>query len=308
MPEFREQLESAGGGRKLLISADETEIRPFLDEIEIALGDVPFGLIALMPNLKWLQLWSAGADFVQRFPALKELPFQLTTTSGIHRQQIAEHLFAMLLGWNRCLPDVSLARREHQWLFIKDRRLDVLNGKNMLIAGYGVIGEAVARIAAAFGMRVTGLRRDISKSPVIDGAQVEHASKIDSLLGEADHVVNILPFTPETRHYFGAERFGMMKNTALYINVGRGATTDQAALIDALNKKRIAGALLDVTDPEPLPGDSPLWDMDNVMITAHYAGSHPDYSRLAMAFALDNFERYNSGQPLKNLVDKQKGY
>jgi phosphoglycerate dehydrogenase-like enzyme len=178
----------------------------------------------------------------------------------------------------------------------------------MLILGYGVIGERIARTALAFGMKVTGLRRTVSKGGAPEGVRLESSEKTGDFLPEADYVVNILPATPETRHYVGVAEVGRMKPGAVYINVGRGATTDEAALIRALAAKRIAGALLDVTEQEPLPADSPLWAMDNVILTSHYAGRHAEYSRLALDVALENMGRYVRGEPLKNLVDKIKGY
>ena len=308
LPEFREQLEAAGEGREVLISMEPAGIEPFLDRIEIGMGDIPLALVPRMSGFKWWQLWSAGADVLLRSPGLKELPFQMTIATGIHGQQIAEHLFAMLLGWNRRLRDAYAAQREHKWLFVKDPNLAVLNGKTMLILGYGSIGGTIARVAQSFGLKVTGLRRNPAKGGAADGVVLEDAARLHDFLPGADYVVNILPSTPDTRHYFGAAEFGLMKNSALYINVGRGATTSEAAMIDALREKRIGGALLDVTETEPLPADSPLWDMDNVIITGHYAGCQPDYSRLAMAVALENLGRYNRGEALKNLVDKHKGY
>jgi phosphoglycerate dehydrogenase-like enzyme len=191
---------------------------------------------------------------------------------------------------------------------MEDQQLAALNGKTMLIAGFGAIGGTIARIARAFGMEVTGLRRRPAKGGAADGVRLEEASRLRDFLPQADYVVNILPSTPDTQHSFGAAEFGLMKNSALYINVGRGATTDEAALVEALGAKRIAGALLDVTEIEPLPADSPLWTMDNVIITGHYAGCHPEYGRMAMEVTLDNLERYKRGEPLKNLVDKIKGY
>lgn len=310
LPDFKSELEAAGAGRELLITRKPEEIEPFLDRVEIGFGDVPFELLERMPKLKWLQLWSAGADFLQRFPAAKELPFQLTTTSGIHRQQLAEHLFALLLSWNRCLPMAVDAQKRHEWLVVTDPRLATLRGKTMLILGYGDIGKNIARVALAFGMKVIGLRRNPGRdgSGEPEGVRVEAAADMKALLPEADHVVNILPATAETRHIIGAAEFGLMKNSALYINIGRGATTDEAALIDALGAKKIAGAFIDVAETEPLPPDSPLWDTENLIITGHYAGCHPDYTRMAMDVALENLGRYNRGEPLKNLVDKKRGY
>ncbi|MDR1319557.1 MAG: D-2-hydroxyacid dehydrogenase [Treponema sp.] len=308
LPEFGEQLEAAGKGREVLISRDAAGIEPYLDRIEIGLGDVPYGLLPRMPKLKWLQLWSAGADFLQKFPEAKQLPFQLTTATGIHGRQLAEHLFAMLLGWNRRLPDALAAQKQHVWFFADDQKLSVCAGKTMLILGYGVIGGTIAGAALGLGIKVTGLRRNPARGGGTEGVRIENAARLLELLPGADYVVNLLPSTPDTRHCFGAAEFGRMKSSALYINLGRGATTDEAAMIEALKSKSIAGAMLDVVEKEPLDKDSPLWDLDNVIITGHYAGCHPDYSRMAMGIALENLDRYNRGEPLRNLVDKNKGY
>jgi phosphoglycerate dehydrogenase-like enzyme len=156
-------------------------------------------------------------------------------------------------------------------------------------------------------MKVIGLRNRPEKSEAGE-VRVESAARLRNLLPQADHVVNILPATADTAGLFGAAEFALMKKTALYINVGRGTTTDETALIEALKTGRIAGALLDVTAKEPLPPDSPLWDLPNVLLTGHYGGMHPDYSRLALDVALDNLRRYIRGDPLKNLVDKRAGY
>jgi phosphoglycerate dehydrogenase-like enzyme len=121
-------------------------------------------------------------------------------------------------------------------------------------------------------------------------------------------VVNILPHTPETRHFFGPKLFGLFKAGSVYASMGRGATTDEAALIEALGRSRPEAALLDVTEEEPLPEDSPLWGMEQILLTGHYAGIHPDYDTLALEVALENLDRFLQGKPLKNVVDKESGY
>jgi phosphoglycerate dehydrogenase-like enzyme len=307
LPRTDELLREAGENRETLFTMEPAQIEPFLDRIEIGMGDIPFTLLSRMPNLRWVQLWSAGADLLQRFPELKDKPFLLTSTSGIHGQQLTEHTFALILAWNRAFPAAFAAQKRHEWLATADRSIGVLAGKTMLILGYGSIGEQIARTALAFGMEVIGVRRT-AKGSAAGGVRVEPADKLRELLPDADYVVNILPATPETRHCFGKAEFSRMKPEALYVNVGRGATTDEAALIGALQSKQIAGALLDVTEREPLPAASPLWDMDNVILTSHYAGRHPEYGRLALEVALENLGRYVRGEPLKNLVDKNRGY
>jgi phosphoglycerate dehydrogenase-like enzyme len=261
-----------------------------------------------MPHLAWLQLWSAGADQLQRHPELKTHPFILTSTSGIHGAQMAEHIFALILAWNRSLPAALEAQKRHEWRPFSGYPVGALNGQRMLILGYGAIGEAVARTALAFGMNVTGLRRSASKNGTSPEITIERASRLRKLLPAADYVVNILPATPETFHLFGKAEFDLMRQSALYINAGRGSTTDEAAMIEALKSRRIAGALLDVTETEPLPSDSPLWDMDNVLLTSHYAGMHPRYGDLALDLALDNLRRYDRGEPMRNVIDKERGY
>jgi phosphoglycerate dehydrogenase-like enzyme len=308
LPNITELLQEAGENRPVLLSLNPAEIEPFLDQIEIGMGDVPFALLSRMPRLRWVQLWSAGADIIQRFPELKDKPFQLCSASGIHGQQLTEHIFGMILAWNRGFPEAFAAQKRHEWLNTEDRFIRVLPGKTMLILGFGAIGGQIARTALAFGMTVIGLRRTLAKGSVVQGVRLESAEKLRDLLPQADYVVNLLPATPETRHIFGGAEFCRMKPEALYINAGRGASTDEAALIKALESKQIAGALLDVTEQEPLPAASPLWDMDNVILTSHYAGRHPEYGRLALEAALENLGRYVRGEALKNLVDKNRGY
>lgn len=308
-PQAVEKLRAGGAGREVFVSAEKKDVEPLVDRIEIGFGDVPFSLISRMPRLQWVQLWSAGADWLQQYPELKGLPFKLTTTSGMHRQTITEHIFGLLLSWNRRLPRAFAWQSRHEWRKVPMGEIAVLEGKTMLILGYGAIGAKTAQAALAFGMTVIGVRR---KGPPVpreeNGVKVVSSAKLRDQLPAADVVVNILPLTGETANSFGAAEFAAMKKTALYINIGRGATTDQGALLEALKTKAIAGALLDVTDPEPLPEDSPLWDMDNVILTGHYGGFHPNYDDIALNIALDNLGRYVRKEPLLNLVDKSAGY
>jgi phosphoglycerate dehydrogenase-like enzyme len=307
-----EKIRRAGDGRDLRITANKAEIEPILDAIEIGFGDVPFSLISRMPLLKWVQLWSAGADRLQQYPEIKVLPFQLSSASGMHGPQITEHIFALLLAWNRRLVKALALQSRHEWRQVRAGELPVLSGKTMLILGYGAIGKTVARAALAFGMRVIGVRRRIPAAGTAGaeepGVTLAPSPELPEYLPLADVVVNILPLTPDTRRFFGPAEFAAMKREALYVNVGRGATTDEEALIEALRSERIAGALLDVAEREPLSPDSPLWNMENVIITGHYAGLRADYDQLALDIALDNLGRYIRGEALRNLVDKERGY
>ncbi|MDR2398091.1 MAG: D-2-hydroxyacid dehydrogenase [Spirochaetaceae bacterium] len=303
------QFKRAGEGREVRLRTDTAQIQgEDLRSVEILMGFVPWHLLGQMPNLRWVQLWSAGADGLQQYPELQERSFTITSMSGIHVQQLAEHIFALLLAWNRRLPALFAAQKRHEWRYVGAQELSVLRGKTLLILGYGVIGKGAAQIALAFGMRVIALRRS-APSASLDGAvRVASIAELPAVLPQADVVLNILPYTRETKGLLGPVELALMKETSLYVNVGRGCTIDEGALIEALRTKQIAGALLDVTAQEPLSEDSPLWDMDNVIITSHYAGLHPDYSPLAMEVALDNLGRYIRGAPLRNLVNKHQGY
>jgi phosphoglycerate dehydrogenase-like enzyme len=307
-PGLRERIEAAGEGRELVIAGDRAEMEEVLSRVEICMGDVPFDLFSRMPNLKWVQLWSAGADRLREFPGLVSLPFQITTTSGIHGQQLAEHVFGLILAWNRRLPLAFEAQKAKRIFRPLDGEVSVLAGKTMLILGCGAIGMRIASAALAFGMEALGIRRHPEKGGAPPGVRIEGPDALGRLLPLADYVVNMLPATDRTQALFGRAELGLMKKTALYINAGRGSTTDEAALIEALKENRIAGALLDVTETEPLPPESPLWDMPNVLLTSHYAGMHPDYASMALEVALDNLGRYRRGEPLRNLVDKKAGY
>ena len=305
-PEHKEKIIQRAQGRELVHSTDRCEIEKILDRIEICIGFGPWDLFEKMPSLLWIQSWAAGVDGLIANPLLKEKPVIITNTSGIHKEQLTEHIFALILAWNRKFPEVFTAQKKHEWIRLMDADVPVIAGKTMLILGYGSIGERCAKTALCFGMKVIGLRRQASANA--SGVRIETQDKLHELLPEADYVVNILPFTQDTRNFVAKEEFTKMKKTAVYVNVGRGTTTDEAALIDALKSGLIAAALLDVTAQEPLALDSPLWDMENVIITPHYAGMRPDYSSMAMDITLENLDRFNRGETLINEIDKNAGY
>jgi phosphoglycerate dehydrogenase-like enzyme len=311
-PDAVERLERMGDGREVLLTTDRERIEQNLGRVEIYIGEIDYAYLSRMPAVRWAQLWYAGVDGMQGYPELIERPF-LFTNARIHGPQIAEHLFAMILSWNRRLPQVFEAKKRREWIRVpasflgSASPLRTLAGASMLILGYGTIGEHVAGVARAFGMQVTGLRRNPAGSGAA-GLRIEAAERLRELLPEADYVLNLHPHTPATNHLFGATEFSLMKKSALYMSVGRGATTDEAALIAALRSASIAGALLDVTEREPLPPDSPLWDLDNLILSPHYAGFRPGYDLIALELALDNLGRYVRGEPLKYLVDKRAGY
>nr|HID12223.1 D-2-hydroxyacid dehydrogenase [Anaerolineae bacterium] len=302
------QVQALAPDMRILVTRDRDEIESALDEIEIAAGGFPRDLLPRARNLRWLQQWGAGADWLLRHPEAVELDFVLTNASGVHPIPISEHILAFLLAFARGFHRAMRAQARHEWFsYDQQKGLFELVGKTMLLIGVGAIGERTARVATALGMRVLGVRRN----PERDAPGVEAMFGPDQLLyllPEADFVVLTVPLTRETQGMIGERELRAMKPTAYLVNIGRGGTIQESALIRALRERWIAGAGLDVFETEPLPDDSPLWDMDNVIITAHYAGSTPRYHERAMAIFLDNLRRYRAGEPLRNVVDKRLGY
>jgi phosphoglycerate dehydrogenase-like enzyme len=256
-------------------------------------------------KLRWFQSIGAGVERVI-LPGMRERGLIVTNSSGIHGENISEHLLAMMLAFARQLPDLIRATARAEWL--EDARPSVfeLNGQTLHIVGYGDIGRALGRKARALGMRVTATRRN----PVDD----EHADEVSGFenlpanLSEADHIAICLPQTPRTVGLFDAAMIGACKPGSYLYNIGRGPVVDTTALIAALDSGHLAGAGLDVTEPEPLPADSPLWGRDNVIVTAHTAGGTPRFFDRLMGIVAENLRRIQSGQPLLNLVDLDAGY
>lgn len=304
---YRTQIQEAAPDFELIVTRDREEIVRVLDDIEITACIFPHDLITHARHLRWYQLWSAGADWLLRYPEVAAHDVMITTTSGIHVIQMCEHLFALVFGLARGLQHAIRRQSQHHWKGARQTPVFELAGKTLLLIGVGVIGERAAAIAQTLGMRVLGIRRNPAVSvPCVDA--MYGPQDLLTVLPQADIVVSIAPLTQETRHMIGERELRAMRSTAYFFNIGRGATVDEPALIRALQEGWIAGAGLDVFETEPLPESSPLWAMDNVILTDHYGGVSPHYDDRAMAVFVENLKRYTSGQPLLNLVDKQLGY
>ena len=265
------QIQSIAPDTRILVTQDSEEIKASLDEIEIAVASFPRDLLPRARNLRWLQQWGAGADWLMRHPEAVEMDFVLTNASGVHAVPISEHIFAYLLAWARGLCRAVRAQERHEWVHHTQHHVFELTDKTMLLVGVGAIGARTAMLAEAFGMRVLGVRRDPSVgAPGVDA--MFSSDQLLELLPEADFVVLTIPMTRETQDLFGERELRAIKPTAFIINIGRGGTIQEQVLIQALQQGWIAGAGLDVFETEPLPTDSPLWDMENVIITSHYSG------------------------------------
>lgn len=305
--ELRRRAQEYCPQASLVVTDNKEKIEPLLDEIEIAAGHFPIQWIPRAKNLRWFQQWGAGTDWLLRNPDIAQMDFQLTNGSGIHAIPISEHIFAFMLAFARRLPEAMRAQAQRHWDRQEESPAFELAGTTMLLVGVGAIGRKTAQIASAMGMQVIGVRNDPSKSVAGIERMVGPVDMLD-VLPEADFVVLTMPLTEQTRGMVDRAFFEKMKPSAYLINIGRGGTVDEDAMIEALLTGKIAGAGLDVFTVEPLPDTSPLWTMPNVIITGHYSGETPYYNERALEIFMDNLERYAQGRPLRNLVDKKRGY
>jgi phosphoglycerate dehydrogenase-like enzyme len=264
-------------------------------------------LLDAAPALRWLHLRGAGVDRIVT-PRLVASDVVLTNGSGNHAPNIAEHLLGMMLAFARRFPQLLRAQQARQWTTFGMDDFFELSGQTLAIVGMGAIGAELAWRAHALGMQVVGVRRHAGGPPPRGAARVEPLAALDDVLAAADHVAIALPLTDHTRGMFDARRLARCKAGAYLYNVGRGPIVDAAALLEALDGGRLAGAGLDVTDPEPLPATSPLWTHPKVMVTAHTSGLTPRSFERYQALLLENLRRFVGGEELVNVVDKRSGY
>jgi len=256
-------------------------------------------------TLRWVQSGSAGVEKLL-FPALAQSPVVLTNSRGLYAEPLAEFVLFCVLFFAKNFGFLERHRRARQWQRYHPAEL---HGATLGIVGFGGTGRATARLAKAFGMKVLALKRRpgaAAGQDLVDHLVPREARR--ELLAESDYVVNALPLTAETAGYFDETAFGSMKTAACFINVGRGGTVDEQALIRALREGRIAGAGLDVFQQEPLPAGSELYTLPNVIVSPHSADLTDRYPPRSARFFLENLKRYVSGQPLLNVVDKSLGY
>jgi phosphoglycerate dehydrogenase-like enzyme len=300
----REQIARAGGpGVALFCSRDTSAQTAAAGDAEVIYGWVTPALLAAATQLKWAHITSAGVERAL-FPEMVRHPAVMTNARGVAAVSIAEHAFALILAFTRGLPLALRNQQERRWAHTS---LIEICGQTLGIVGLGRVGREVAQRAAGFGMRVLA----VDVNPVDPPGSVTSLWPPDRLLdlcAAADILVNCSPLTPQTERMIGREQFARMKPSALFVNVSRGRVVDQEALVEALRSGRIAGAALDVVDPEPLPADSPLWEMPNVILTAHSATTSQHFWRRMHELFCENLRRYVASQPLLNVVDKTAGF
>lgn len=253
------------------------------------------GTVVRCPNLRWLQIAFAGTDHPV-FQRLMDRGVTISNASGATAPAIAQTVMMYLLTLSRDLLGHERARDERRWT--PDRNID-LHDMKLGIVGYGAIGAEVGRLAQAFGMQPIGLRRTVTGDESIE---VWPNDRLGDLLDWADAIVVSAPLTDDTRGMFGAAEFARMRPGSWFVNVGRGQICDEDALIDALTDGHLGGAGLDVFATEPLPPDSPIWTLPNVVMTPHCSGDSTRSDRRAVEIMLDNFRRHACGEPIENVV------
>ena len=269
---------------------------------------IPFSDIwPLVKNARWIHSLSAGVEKLL-FPELIESPIIVTNARGVFKRPLAEFALLGILYFYKEVRRLIENQEAKRW---DEFMVDQLPDRVMGIVGYGEIGKECALLAKAVGMKIYATRRNperSAKDPLVD--RMFPSSALNEMLSEIDVLVAAAPLTPETHHMLSDAQFAAMKPTSLVINVGRGPVVDEAALIRALQSKKIAGAALDVFEHEPLPESSPLWQMPNVLISPHCTDRtrNPDWLDSTVLAFVDNFRRFINGQELANIVDKKAGY
>ena len=299
------------------------ELGSKLAEVEVLLTTFPLPSAEQAPRLRWVQTFFAGVDgWLQRSGEhVKDV--RVTTASGVHGPNMAEYSLMMMLAWAHALPEMLAFQRQGVWPAERRKVLipGELRGATLGVVGYGSIGREAARLASALGLRVLACKRDPLQhqdtgwflpgtgDPRGDLPERFYAlADLGDMLRQCDYVLLTLALTPATRHIINAEALQSFKPGAVLVNVARGGLVDEPALIEALRSGKLRGAGLDVFETEPLPVDSPLWSLPNVLLTPHVSGVTPAYDDRLMALFSENLRRYVTGEKLLNSVDIEAGY
>jgi phosphoglycerate dehydrogenase-like enzyme len=317
-------LREAAAPASVLNALDESEAVREAGNADALLGKITPAILANAGQLRWVQSFTASLEHYI-FPALAEHPSALTNMRGLFSDVIADQVLGYVICFARNLHIYIRNQLERKWEPVGGESARVsfaagpgvvnpidlahlhLSDQTLGVVGFGAIGSEIARRAKAFGMRVVAIdAKRADGSPEVEW--IRQPDRLGDLLAESDFVVIAAPHTPATAKMFGREQFRRMKPTAYLINIGRGAIVDLAALTDSLRNGEIAGVALDVFETEPLPADHSLWDFTNVILTPHVAGYSPRIAQRHLGVLLKNVRRFVAGQPLMNLVDKQKWF
>lgn len=306
--QYQERLRSEFPEVRFAVCTTDESLRASLPEAEALVGGGPLAddLLTQARALRWIQATSAGVEGYD-MDALRDRRIALSTFSGIAAPNIAEHVLALILAFARGLPALLAGQAKRHWLGEAEAPPTFeLGGQTLGIVGLGDIGQELAWRAADLGMRVLAVDQHAEPSRGVE--RVLRTEQLPELLAAVDHLALCLPLTEQTRHLIGTEQLATLRRSAYLYNVGRGEVLDQQALIVALQGGALAGAGLDVASPEPLPDDSPLWQLSNVIITSHSAAHTPKYWERGIELLIDNTRRFLAGEELRNLVDPGAGY
>ncbi len=303
-PEHIADLQSVSREARI-VPVDDASLLGEAAEADAIFGTISPEVLHAAHKLKWVQVYSAGVENYL-FPEFQSSGVVLTNCKILMGPEIADHAFALLLSLTRELNRIIPARASEEWPHDGFHPIE-LRGKTAVIVGVGGIGSQIAQRAHAFGMTVIGVDpKDMPLNPYV--SRMVYPEQIDTVLPLADVVFISAPHTPKSEGMIGPRQFELMKKGAYFIAVSRGKVYNTDALVKALDSRRLAGAGLDVTNPEPLPKGHALWKFDNVVITPHIAGQSDNVNARQMELFKENIAHFVSGEPLVNVVDKQKGY
>ena len=260
-------------------------------------------LLPYAQNLKWVHSLSVGVDCLLPGEVVNS-SIILTNSRGIHSIPVSEHVLTLMLAFSRDFPQMLRNQAKKDWK--RPVVLDELHEKTVGIIGLGSVGREIAKKCKALGMRVLAVKQAASTELFVD--HLYTSNQLDEALPQCDYVIAAAPLVPETKALFNAERFSLMKDTAVFINIARGGLVVEQDLLAALADNRLRGAGLDVFETEPLPDTHPFWEMENVIVSPHIAGISPLYLDRAIKLFADNLSRYLDGRDMLNIVDKERGY
>lgn len=307
LPMIRYQNDHEGIARKLT-EGQRRRWRALLSQADILFDfdwEAPRHFLRHAPNVRWIQATSAGiGEYVRRMRIPAE-SVTLTTAAGVHAQPLAEFVALAMLYFARDLPTLQAWQQAHHWERFSGQGLA---GSTALILGLGQVGRRIAEVIAALGVCVYGLRRSAGCVLPPGVARVIAADELDLILPQVDYLIIATPYTPDTYHLVDARRLALLKPPAVLINVGRGQVVEEPALIAALQAGRLRGAALDVFEREPLPVDSPVWDLPNVLVSPHSASTVAGENARIVDLFIENLHRWLDGRPLRNLFQNDRQY
>ena len=303
---YLDAIKAAGLSDRVTVDTLSRKDKPSPDQLTrteaLMAAGVPAGLLPAMPKLRWAQSMTAG---VEGWLSLPDLPPALTLTCarGTHRESMPENIIGALFHVGKPYALAAENQKHGKWVHTVAQPL---NGKTLGILGLGAIGQEVARLAAALGMRVIGTKR--RPVPMANVSEVLPSDRTHEVLAQSDFLLLLLPATPETNNFINTERLGMMKPHAWLLNFGRGHLIKDDDLIAAVRAKKIAGAVLDVFRQEPLPADHPFWSTEGILVLPHIGGPHPQRNEIVARLFVENLGRFLRGESLKEVVDRESGY